>query len=213
MANRLTTIQNYIPYEFYAGDTVIWQIENLNTDYSNSTHTLTYKFRLENNGSTTFSVDATADGNNYKITLGASTTASITEGKYNFISYVTRTSDNARVTVDRGMIEVKPNLASSSADPRSHAKIMLDKIESLLEGKADKDVSSYSIAGRSLNKMSVQELLDWRTHYKAEYNREIARLRNENGDGSGNTIKISFGNTNNLGYYDHHRNRKHKIGN
>ena len=121
--------------------------------------------------------------------------------------------DSARVTVDRGQIEIKPNVASSSADPRSHAKIMIDKIESLLEGKADKDVSSYSIAGRSLNKMSVQELLDWRTHYKAEYNREIARLRNENGDGSGNNIKISFGNTNNLGYYDHHRNRKHKIGN
>ena len=88
---------------------------------------------------------------------------------------------------------------------------MIDKIESLLEGKADKDVSSYSIAGRSLNKMSVQELLDWRTYYKAEYNREIAKMRNANGDGSGNTIKISFGNTGNLGYYNHHRNRNHKI--
>ena len=209
MANRLTTIQNYIPYEFYAGDTVIWQIENLNTDYSNSTHTLTYKFRLENNGSTTFSVDATADGNNYKITLGASTTASITEGKYNFISYVTRTSDNARVTVDRGMIEVKPNLASSTSETRSHAKKMLDLIESLLEGKATKDVSSYSIAGRSLNKMSVSELLEWRNYYKTEYNREISKQRNENEDGSGNTIKISFGDNKSLGYYDHLKNRKY----
>tara|TARA_R100001443_G_scaffold114112_2_gene129626 strand:- start:3857 stop:4495 length:639 start_codon:yes stop_codon:yes gene_type:complete len=209
MANRLTTIQNYIPYEFYAGDTVIWQIENLHTDYSNSTHTLTYKFRLENNGSTTFSVDATADGNNYKITLGASTTASITEGKYNFISYVTRTSDNARVTVDRGMVEVKPNLASSTSETRSHAKKMLDLIESLLEGKATKDVSSYSIAGRSLNKMSVSELLEWRNYYKTEYNREISKQRNENEDGSGNTIKISFGDNKSLGYYDHLKNRKY----
>lgn len=209
MANRLTTIQNYIPYEFYAGDTVIWQIENLNTDYSNSTHTLTYKFRLENNGSTTFSVDATADGNNYKITLSASTTASITEGKYNFISYVTRTSDNARVTVDRGMIEVKPNLASSTSETRSHAKKMLDLIESLLEGKATKDVSSYSIAGRSLNKMGVSELLEWRNYYKAEYNRELSKQRNENEDGSGNTIKISFGDNKSLGYYDHLKNRKY----
>lgn len=209
MANRLTTIQNYIPYEFYAGDTVIWQIQNLNKDYSNATHTLTYKFRLENNGSTTFSVDATADGNNYKITLSASTTASITEGKYNFISYVTRTSDNARVTVDRGMIEVKPNLASSTSETRSHAKKMLDLIESLLEGKATKDVASYSIAGRSLNKMSVSELLEWRNYYKAEYNRELSKQRNENEDGSGNTIKISFGDNKSLGYYDHLKNRKY----
>lgn len=209
MANRLTTIQNYIPYEFYAGDTVIWQIENLHTDYSNSTHTLTYKFRLENNGSTNFSVDATADGNNYKITLSASTTASITEGKYNFIAYVTRTSDSARVTVDRGMIEVKPNLASSTSETRSHAKKMLDLIESLLEGKATKDVSSYSIAGRSLNKMSVSELLEWRNYYKAEYNRELSKQRNENEDGSGNTIKISFGDNKSLGYYEHLKHRKY----
>lgn len=209
MANRLTTIQNYIPYEFYAGDTVIWQIENLNKDYSNSAHTLTYQFRLENNGSTTFSVDATADGNNYKITLSASTTASITAGKYNFISYVTRTSDSARVTVDRGMVEVKPNLASSTSETRSHAKKMLDLIESLLEGKATKDVSSYSIAGRSLNKMGVSELLEWRNYYKAEYNRELSKQRNENEDGSGNTIKISFGDNKSLGYYDHLKNRKY----
>lgn len=209
MANRLTTIQNYIPYEFYAGDTVIWQIENLHTDYSNSAHTLTYKFRLENNGSTNFSVDATADGNNYKITLSATTTANITEGKYNFIAYVTRTSDSARVTVDRGMIEVKPNLASSTSETRSHAKKMLDLIESLLEGKATKDVSSYSIAGRSLNKMGVSELLEWRNYYKAEYNRELSKQRNENEDGSGNTIKISFGDNKSLGYYDHLKNRKY----
>jgi len=212
MANIITEIQTKIPYVFYSGDTVKWKITSLNNDYPNSAYTLTYYFRLEGAGSTNFSVDATASGNDYLVNLSASTTASKTAGKYQFIAYVTRQSDNARVTVDRGMIEVKPNLASSSADPRTHAKIMLDKIESLLEGKADKDVASYSIAGRSLNKMSVSELLEWRNYYKAEYNRELNRQRNENADGSGNTIKVSFGETNGLGYYDHLKNRNYKIG-
>ena len=212
MTNLLTNIQNKIPYTIFSGDTAKWKITDLNTDYSNTTHTLSYYFRLESTGAG-FTIDASADNDDYLINISASTTASKTAGTYHYVAYVTRTSDNARITVDRGQIEIKPNLASSSTDPRSHAKIMIDKIESLLEGKADKDVSSYSIAGRSLNKMSVQELLDWRTHYRAEYNRELAKIRNENGDGSGNTIKISFGNTATLGYYDHHRNRKYKIGN
>ena len=212
MANVVTTIEEKIPYTIYSGDTSIWKITDLNTDYSNTTHTLSYYFRLESTGAG-FTINASADNDDYLINISASVTGSQTAGIYHYIAYVTRSSDSARITVDPGQIEIKPNLASSSADPRSHAKIMIDKIESLLEGKADKDVSSYSIAGRSLNKMSVQELLDWRTYYKAEYNREIAKMRNANGDGSGNTIKISFGNTNNLGYYDHHRNRKYKIGN
>ena len=199
MTNVLTTIQEKIPYTIYSGDTAIWKITDLNTDYSNSTHTLSYYFRLESTGAG-FSVNASADNDDYLITLSASTTAGKTAGIYHFIAYVTRSSDSARVTVDRGQVEIKPNLASSSADPRSHAKIMLDKIESLLEGKADKDVSSYSIAGRSLNKMSVSELLEWRNYYKAEYNRELNKMRNENGDGSGNTIKVSFGNTSTVGY-------------
>ena len=110
------------------------------------------------------------------------------------------------------MIEVKPNLSAATSDPRTHAKIMLDKIESLLEGRADKDVSSYSIAGRSLNKMSISELLEWRNYYKAEYNRELSKQRNENEDGSGNTIKVSFGDTKALGHYDHLKNRNYNIG-
>lgn len=212
MTNILTTVQEKIPYTIYSGDTATWKITDLNTDYSNSAYTLTYYFRLESTGAS-FTVNATADNDDYLITLSASTTASITAGKYHFIAYVTRSSDSARVTVDRGQVEVKPNLASSSADPRTHVKIMLDKIESLLEGKADKDVSSYSIQGRSLNKMSVSELLEWRNYYKAEYNRELNKMRNENGDGSGNTIKVSFGNTATLGYYDHHKNRRYRTGN
>ena len=212
MANILTDIRKHIPYEFYAGDTVKWKITSLNTDYPNSAYTLTYYFRLEGNGSTNFTVDATADGDDYLVNISVSTSANYGAGKYQFIAYLTRSSDSARITVDRGMIEVKPNLSAATSDPRTHAKIMLDKIESLLEGRADKDVSSYSIAGRSLNKMSISELLEWRNYYKAEYNRELSKQRNENEDGSGNTIEGSFGDTKALGHYDHLKNRNYNIG-
>ena len=211
MSNLLDNIQNRIPYTIYAGDTVKWKLQNLHNDYANNLYTLTYYFRLEGGGSTNFTVNASASSNDYLITLAHGVTAGKTAGIYNYVAYVTRASDSARITVDVGRITVKPNLATSSSETKSHAKIMLDKIESLLEGKADKDVASYSIAGRSLQKMSVTELLEWRNYYKAEYNIEVSKQRNANGDGSGNTIKVSFG-SGNFGYLDRST-RKYKIGN
>ena len=69
---------------------------------------------------------------------------------------------------------------------------MVDKLESLLEGKADSDVSSYSIAGRSLNKLTVEELLKWLDHYKAKYQKEIQEFRIGNNEGSGSIVKVRF---------------------
>ena len=69
---------------------------------------------------------------------------------------------------------------------------MVDKIESILEGKADSDVSSYSIGNRSLSKMSPEELTTWRDHYRAEYNRELRVERIDRGEGTGNTVKVRF---------------------
>ena len=69
---------------------------------------------------------------------------------------------------------------------------MVEKIESLLEGRADADVASYSIAGRSLTKLSIDELMTWRDRYKTEYLRELRRERALNGDGSGATVKVAF---------------------
>jgi hypothetical protein len=69
---------------------------------------------------------------------------------------------------------------------------MLDKIESILENRADADVSSYSIAGRSLNKLTVEELLRWRDYYRAEYKKEVAEFRTGNNEGSGRVVKVQF---------------------
>ena len=69
---------------------------------------------------------------------------------------------------------------------------MLDKIESILEGKADSDVSSYSIGSRSLSKMTPEELTTWRDYYKAEYNREVAKERIDRKEGTGSIIKVRF---------------------
>ena len=75
---------------------------------------------------------------------------------------------------------------------RSHSKIVLDSIEAVIEGRANMDQSSMSIAGRSLSRMSIDELLTFRDRYKAEWLKEVKLARIKNGDASGNTIKVQF---------------------
>ena len=53
--------------------------------------------------------------------------------------------------MNTGEWKVRVDLDDNSADPREHFEIMLDKIETVLQGRADADVLSYSINGRSLS--------------------------------------------------------------
>lgn len=94
--------------------------------------------------------------------------------------------------VERGEFEAIPDLDANGADPRTHAEIMLDKIESLLEGRADKDVSSYSIQGRSISKMSISDLLQWRDYYRKEVNKERRDNAIAIGRPTKTTMKVRF---------------------
>jgi hypothetical protein len=69
---------------------------------------------------------------------------------------------------------------------------MVTKIESILAGKADSDVSNYSINGRSLTKFSFAELMEAREKYRGEYQREINKELAENGETTGQTILVRF---------------------
>ena len=55
------------------------------------------------------------------------------------------------------------------------------------------DQSSMSIAGRSLSRMSVDDLLKFKNHYKTEYMQEVKKQRVKNGYASGNQIRVKFG--------------------
>ena len=69
---------------------------------------------------------------------------------------------------------------------------MVDKLESLIEGKADSDVSSYAIAGRSLNKLTPDELITWYNFYKSKYQQEVKEFRIGRNEGSGAVVKVRF---------------------
>jgi hypothetical protein len=69
---------------------------------------------------------------------------------------------------------------------------MVDKIEALLSGRADKDVNSYSIQGRSISKMGISELLQWRDYYRKEVVKEQRDLAIAQGKPTKTTMKVRF---------------------
>ena len=156
-----------VPTDIVVGDFVQFKITQFSEDYSNSAYTMRFVARISTGGATEVKVDATASGDDYLFAVPSATSANYSVGTYHYQLEIERNSDNERIVVDRGEIDIVTDF-DNQVDPRHHAEIMLGKIEGILEGKADSDVSSYSIAGRSLTKLSPDELVQWRDYYRRE---------------------------------------------
>jgi hypothetical protein len=187
-----TNYPSQVPTELQLGDFWAWKRDDLSEDYPVASYALSYEFNLVD-GATVSNFTLTATESNDTYIVEASSTASYTKGNYNWVSYMTRSSDSARVKLEEGFVEIQDNYATTTASVRSHAKIVLDAVEAVIENRANIDQSSMSIAGRSLSRMSIDELLTFRARYKAEYLKEVKQLRIKNKRGSGNSIKVNFG--------------------
>lgn len=181
------------PLKFVLGDFVQWKRSDLLTDYPLASYSAQYVSRLSGGGNTEFTVVATEADGTYLFTIPSATSSGFVAGDYHWQLEIVRTSDSSRIVIARGDWSLLVDLDVNGSDPRSHAQIMIGKIESILQGKADSDVGSYSIAGRSLTKMSFVELMDARDKYKSEYAQELIRSRLEVGKPSGSTVKVRFG--------------------
>jgi len=177
------------PLQIVAGDFVQWKVSNLVDDYPTDSYTLIYTARISG-ARDEFQITATGETSHYLIT--ASSTSGYTPGNYDWQQEIVRNSDSARIVLKRGTWKVLPDLDNAGTDLRSHAALMVSKIESILVGKADSDVSSYSIAGRSLSKMSFQELIEARDYYRAEYQKEKSAEDAKNGRKGVSTIQVRF---------------------
>lgn len=188
VANALTKE----PVSFVAGAFVQWTRNDLSDDYPPTAYGLTYIARLTGGKNPEIAIAATEVDGKYVVQIGSDTSAGFIPGDYFWQARVQRQSDGSQVIVDSGQWSIVPNLDRSGADPRSHAQVMVDKIEALLEGRADKDVSSYSIQGRSIAKMTVPDLLEWRDYYRREVVRETQKAAIAAGKQSSATIQVRF---------------------
>jgi hypothetical protein len=182
------------PKDIVVGDFLQWKRSDL-TDYKTSDgYTAEYVARITGGGSTEIKIPQAAGSTDdyYLFTVASGTSESFLPGFYHWQLEITQTSSGNRIVVDTGDFNAIPDMDSNQADPRIHAEVMVDKIESLLQGKADSDVAEYSISGRSLTKLSFKELLEARDYYR----REVVKHSNDElvkkGKKNGSTIQVRF---------------------
>jgi hypothetical protein len=180
------------PQELVVGDYIQWRRIDLGTDYPNDEYTATYIARITGGGASEIQIAGSAYNDDYIFTVSSATSDGFSPGYYHWQLEIVRNSDSNRIVVDRGDFRAIVDLDVNNSDPRSHAEIMVDKIETVLQGRADADVLSYSIAGRSLTKMSPEELLTWRSHYKREVLMERRKERIRRGLPNGATMVVRF---------------------
>lgn len=182
------------PTEIVVGDFLQWKRTDIAADYPPSLYSAEYVARITGGGSNEIKLAGTEPSGDdyYLFTVDSETSADFAAGFYHWQLEITQTSSGNRIVVDIGDFTAIPDMDNNQADPRIHAEIMVDKIESILEGKADADVSSYSIAGRSITKMSFEELLAARDRYRAEITKHNNKELVKRGKANGSTIKVRF---------------------
>lgn len=179
------------PQQFAIGDFVQWKREDIVGDYPVATHSAEWVARLASGSSTEIKVAATEASTYYLFTIASTDSSAFTQGHYHWQLEITETATSNRIIIDTGTLDIDFDL-DNNVDPRSHAQVMIDKIESVLQGKADADVASYSINGRSLTKMSFEDLNSARDYYRKEYAKELQKERARQGDNTGATILVRF---------------------
>lgn len=183
------------PTELVVGDFIQWKRSDLSEDYPTlSGYTAEYVARITSGSFDEIKIPQSASSTNdyYLFTVGSSASSAFLPGIYRWQLEVVQTSSGNRIVVDSGSFSAIADMDNSQSDPRIHAEIMVAKIETILQGKADSDVASYSVAGRSLTKLSFQELLDAREYYKREVNNHKNKELLKRGKSGGATIKVRF---------------------
>lgn len=165
------------PVTIIAGSYTAWR---KSFDYDSTLFQVFCSLRL--GGQLVSKLQATKQTNgDWAFAIPSATSTGWTVGQYSFDYSAKRISDSEEMIVESGRVEI----TLPASDRRTHAQIMLGKIESILENRADNDVDSYSISGRSISKMPVGELRKWREYYKSEIAETTVRKTNK--------VKVIFG--------------------
>ncbi len=165
------------PEVLIAGDRWLWKRTDLASDYAVDSYTLKYALRLQSTGTTEIEITATGSGTEYLVEVAAATTAAYSDGIYEWQAYVTRDSDSERITIARGLVNVRPNRDAATSDPRSHAKKVLDAIRAVIEGTASKELAFLQVGGMGLSRRNPQQLRELERSYAHRYQAELRLVR------------------------------------
>ena len=170
------------------GDTVKWNTSY--SDYPSSAWTLTVYLNGFITGS--FTGSAASDNIGFNVTASAALTAALATGSYQVTEIAT--SGSERYTLSTTTITILPNpaTADNGYDPRSHVRKVYEAIQACIEGRATSAESSITIAGRSLTRIPMSELLVMYKKYQELVRQEEQAERLNKGLAAGNKVLVRF---------------------
>lgn len=186
-----------IPSVLTSGDSVSWDddpsSDNLGNPVDSSSWTLKYDFRQQ--GVANISVTASAQVTGWRTSLTAAQSGLWAAGVVYWQAYAVKGSD--RVTLGAGQLTIAQDVAGSSADGAGEFRSQTEQdlaavqgaIRAIITGGA---VAEYSIGGRSLRKIPLNDLTAYEGILKARLFREQKAQRIANGLGNPSNIYIRF---------------------
>lgn len=185
MAAEIPTVE---PTEVVAGNTIKWLIPE-DDDYPIAdSWVLSYAFVNKNH---TFEVTCSDNGDQQHLaSIDAATSAAIPAGNYKWQSYITKATE--RYPVDTGSLTIKENFAALDGgfDTRSHWQTVLDNVEAVIQGRATRDQSSYTVNGRQLSRTPMADLIKLYNKAKTQVAGEMREEALRKGMGHSGVIKV-----------------------
>lgn len=178
------------PVELTVGDLVKWKIPE-DPDFPISDSWI-LKYAIVKAGSN-ISITCTDNGDNHFLaTVTAADSAKWSDGTYRWQSYISKGAE--RYKVSNGSMVIKPNFEAlvGGYDDRSHWRIVLENVEAVLQNRATKDQSSYTINGRQLSRTSIPDLIMLYNKARSAVVSEEAAERIAKGLGHPGTIRVRF---------------------
>lgn len=160
------------PSEVTAGDTLHWsrQISDyLPSDGWALNYTLV-------GAAAVYNVTASGDGEAFAVNVDAATSKAWQAGTYRVQEYVTK--GDSRFTLGTFLLTVAPDLTAATAgiDTRTHARKVLDSINTWLESKAPV-AGNLEINGRKISYYPLPDLIKLQSRYQMLVTREEAKGR------------------------------------
>lgn len=178
------------PTEAFAGERWAWTRSDITATYPTASYTLSYRMCLQEASHADIDITATKSDSKHVVEVGQATTAAYGEGLYWWQAIVTRDSDSEEVVVGEGYIEVKADLGAHAGDTRTQAYKILSAIRATILGTASNEQSSYSIAGRSLSRRSIDELLQLEKEFARRWDKEKEAIDRAAGRAKSNRVLL-----------------------
>lgn len=133
---------------------------------------LKFRLLLRDAVGTAIALTCTASGDDHLASVAAATTAGWVPGTYTWSSWVERDAEKHSVGQGQIVLAPDPRTATGAMDARSQAAVALANVRAVLAGVATANVLRYEIAGRSLQRHSIPDLIALETKLVQDVKRE-----------------------------------------